>query len=124
MHTFKLLDTVIQGVTFVSALLLLFIFGAQGYFFWINLCLVVWILISMSLNLSFIKPLTNMRKISTAVLLLLFFLFGLAYLAGTSVGRMTFYYRPLSLVIIVFYFFMSITELNKMKSRDEIDLDF
>src|SRR5690554_6444671 len=108
MQSFKLLDTVIQGVTFVSALLLLIIFGAQGYFFWFNLCLVVWILISMSLNLSFLKPLTSLRKVFTLIVLILFAVFALAYGADVPLPRINFYYRPLSLVLIVSYFFMSI----------------
>lgn len=124
MYSFKLLDAVLQGVTFVSGLLLLMIYDAYGYFFWINLGLVIWILISMVLNLIFAKPLTILRKVFSILLLVLIVLFGVAYVNDTTIPRLNFYYRPLSIILIIYYLFMSLLELTKMKGDDEIDLDF
>ncbi len=124
MYNFKLIDVVIQGATLLSGLVLLFAFGATGYFFWISLCLVVWILISLLLNLLFAKPLSNQRKMVTLVLSTLFFGFLVAYLFNVSIARLNFYYKPLSLVVIISYLYLSFSELNKMKSKGEVDLDF
>ena len=124
MYSFKLLDIVLQGVAFLSAMVFLTVFSASGYFFWIILCLIVWILISMVLNFVLAKSLSKMRKIITLILGLLFFTFLISYLLGVSIPRLNFYYRPLSILVIFVYLFMSFIELNKMKSQGEVDLDF
>lgn len=124
MYTFKLLDTVLQGTTFLSGLILLIVFQAEGYFYWINLGLIVWILISMILNLFLVKPIQLLRVISSVVLLLLIVIFGVSYFSGVRIPRLNFYFRPISLIIIIFYFFISMFEMLKMKSRGEIGLDF
>ena len=124
MYSFKLLDIVLQGVAFLSAMVFLTVFNASGYFFWIILCLIVWILVSMVLNFVLAKSLSKMRKIITLILGLLFFTFLISYLLGVSIPRLNFYYRPLSILVIFVYLFMSFMELNKMKSQGEVDLDF
>lgn len=124
MYTFKLLDIVLQGTTFLSGLILLFVFSADGYFYWINVGLIIWIFISMILNLFLVRPVTSLRKISSVVFLLLIIIFAVSYFSGISVPRMNFYFQPFSFIIIIFYFFVSMFEMIKMKSKGEIDLDF
>lgn len=124
MYTFKLLDTVVQGTAFLSGLILLIAFGADGYFFWINFYLLGWIITSMILNLFLFKPVKLLRVVFSFSILVLFLLFGVAYFSGVSIPRLNFYFRPFSIVIIVFYFFTSMLEMLKLKSRGEIDLDF
>jgi O-antigen ligase len=124
MYSFKLIDIVLQGVAFLSAMVLLAIFSASGYFFWIKVCLIVWILMSMVLNFILYKSISSMRKITTLILLILFFIFLISYLLDVPIPRLNFYFQPLSIIVIFVYLFMSFFELNKMKSKGDIDLDF
>jgi hypothetical protein len=124
MYIFKLLDTVIQGTIFLSGLIFLTVLDADGYFYWINVCLLFWIITSMILNLILFKPLHVLRIIISLFLLLMAIVFVLSYFSGTSIPRLNFYFQPFSVIIILFYFFTSLLEMVKMKSRGEIDLDF
>lgn len=124
MFRFKLVDSVLQGVTFLSALILLMVFGASGYFFWITVGLIIWILISVVLNFVFSKPVSKIRNVITLILSVLFIIFLTSYLLGVSIPRLNFYFRPLSIVVIITYLFISFLELNKVKSKEEVDLDF
>lgn len=124
MYTFKLLDTVLQGIAFLSALILLIVFDAEGYFYWISVSILIWIAMSMVLNLIFLKPMPTLRLITSLFLLVLAIIFAIYYYSGTPIPRLNFYFQPFSIVIIVFYFFTSILEMLKMKNRGEIDLDF
>src|SRR5690554_907058 len=124
MYNFKLIDVVIQGATLFSGLVLLFAFGATGYCFWVSLCLVVWILLSLVVNLLFAKRVSSQGEMGTLVLSTLFFGFLVAYLFDVSIARLNFYYKPVSLVVIISYLYLSFSELNKMKSKGEVDLDF
>jgi|SRR5690554_2493172 len=124
MYNFKLLDIVLQSAAFLSAMVLLIAFGAFGYFFWIKVCLIIWIFASMILNFLLSKSISKMRKITTLMIALLFFVFLISYLLGVTLPRLNFYFQPLSIVIIFVYLFISFFELNKMKGKGEIDLDF
>jgi hypothetical protein len=124
MFAFKLLDTAIQGTTFLSSLILLMVFDAEGYFYWINVFLLFWIVISMVFNLIYLKPVHLLRIISTLFLLVLAIIFVASYFTGTTIPRLNFYFKPFSIIIIVFYFFTSMFEMIKLKSRGEVDLDF
>ncbi|RYM34533.1 hypothetical protein ERX46_03940 [Brumimicrobium glaciale] len=124
MFAFKLLDTAIQGTTFLSSLILLMVFDAEGYFYWINVFLLFWIVISMIFNLIYLKPVHLLRIISTLFLLVLSIIFVASYFTGTTIPRLNFYFKPFSIIIIVFYFFTSMFEMIKLKSRGEVDLDF
>lgn len=124
MYTFKLLDTVLQGIAFLSALILLIVFDAEGYFYWISVGILIWIAISIVLNLIFLKPQPTIRLITSLFLIVLVIIFAFYYYSGTPISRLNFYFQPFSTVIIVFYFFTSILEMLKMKNKGEIDLDF
>lgn len=117
-------DVVLQGVVFTSSILLATIYGAYGYFYWISVGLVLWTIISIVLNFIFIKPFTSLRKIFSIVTLILTFVFLVSYLSGTTIPKLNFYYQPLSVIVILSYFFLSLFELNKIKKKGEIDLDF
>ncbi len=124
MYTFKLLDTVLQGIAFLSALILLIVFDAEGYFYWISVGILIWIAISIVLNLIFLKPQPTIRLITSLFLIVLVIIFAFYYYSGTPISQLNFYFQPFSIVIIVFYFFTSILEMLKMKNKGEIDLDF
>src|SRR5690554_130800 len=124
MYSFKLLDIVIQGVAFISALVLLLVFNAVGYFFWIKVCLIVWILISIVSNFLLSKSVSSIRRFTSLVLFILFLIFTVSYILDVPIPRLNFYFQPMSTLIIIFYLFMSFFELNKMKNKGEIDLDF
>jgi len=124
MYSFKLIDIVIQGVTFISALVLLLVFNAVGYFFWIKVGLIVWILVSIVFNFLLSKSVSSLRRYSALIVFLLFLIFTISYILDVSIPRLNFYFKPLSTLIIIFYLFLSFFELNKLKSKGEVDLDF
>lgn len=124
MYTFKLLDTVIQGFAFLTAIILLLAFSVYGYFYWIKVGLILWIIISMALNFVVYRPLSPLRKIVSILLTSFLVIFGIFYAIQTPVSKLNFYFQPLSFVIIIGYFAISLMELNKIKRNGKINLDF
>lgn len=124
MYTFKLLDIVVQGFAFLTAIILLMTFGVYGYFYWIKVGIIGWILLSTLLNLIVFRPLSSIRKITSIFVTIITVAFGLLLFFSMTISQLNFYFEPLSYFIIVGYFVISIMELNQLKKRGEIDLDF
>lgn len=124
MHTFKLLDIIVQGFAFLTAIILLLTFGVYGYFYWIKVGIILWILVSVVFNLVFYRPLTSLRKVSSILLGGILLVFGIFYTFQIPVSQLNFYFQPLSFLIILGYLTISLVELNNLKTAGEIDLDF
>lgn len=124
MYTYKLLDIVVQGFAFLTALILLLTFNVYGYFYWIKAGIIVWILISVVCNLIVYQPLSPLRKIVSFSILFLLLIFGVSYAVQVPFSQLNFYFQPLSFIIILGYFAISLVELNTLKKEGEIDLDF
>lgn len=124
MFAFKLLDIVVQGFAFLTALILLMTFNVYGYFYWIKVGIIIWILLSVVFNIVVYRPLSTLRKMVSFSLLFLLLLFGTLYVFQTPVSQLNFYFKPLSFLIIFGYFAISLVELNILKKKGKIDLDF
>lgn len=124
MYVFKLIDVIIQGVSLLNALLLLIVFRASGYFYWITFGLMIWIVITSIIDLFINKNKTLLRKMVLIFLGALLILFGFLYFSSTSMGIINFYFRILSMVFISIYFLTSILELNSLQKSGKESLDF
>lgn len=124
MYTFKMLDVVLQGVSFVSGLLLFMIYGLYGYFYWISIGLLCWMFISMLLNFILIKPFPTFRMVISSIAIVIGLIFLAGLINGTSIPRLNFYFKPISILMIVAYFALSLMEMNQTKAKGDIDLDF
>lgn len=124
MYTFKLLDIVLQGFAFLTAFILLLTFDVFGYFYWIKVGIILWIILSAVLNLVVYRPLSTFRRIISLFLGSALLVFGVLYAAQVPIPKLNFYFQPFSFLIIIVYFVVSIRELNKLKEKGQIDLDF
>ncbi len=124
MYTFKLLDIVVQGFAFLTAIILLLTFNVYGYFYWIKAGLVVWIMLSAILNPIVYKPLSSLRKIVSFMLFFLLLVFIVLFAVDIPTPQLNYYFQPLSYLIVIGYFIISLLELNTIKKNGEIDLDF
>lgn len=123
MFVFKLIDVIIQGVALLNALLLLIVFQASGYFYWITLGLMIWIVISSIIDLFTNKEKMVLRKIVLIFLGALLLLFAFLYFTST-LGILNFYFRTLSVIVICIYLLTSILELNSLQKSGKESLDF
>lgn len=124
MYTFKMLDVVLQGVSFVSGLLLWMIYNLYGYFYWISFGILCWIFLSMLLNFILVKPFPTSRMVISLIAVVIGLIFLASWIGGVSFSRLNFYFKPLSILIIITYFILSLVEMNKIKAKGDIDLDF
>jgi hypothetical protein len=120
----KLLDIVIQGTAILSGFMLYIVFDVYGYFYWIIMGVLCWILMSSILHLLFLKRMSMVRIMFSTIFTLAIVLMGIAYLTGASFPKINFYLEPLSFVFSLIYLLLCISELPRLKSDERESLDF
>ncbi|MGM0479607.1 MAG: hypothetical protein ACQERC_10325 [Bacteroidota bacterium] len=124
MYNLKLLDIVIQGVGFLIALMLLLVFGAYGYFYWISMSLMGWVLISTLLHFFIVKKMGTFRLIYLSIFVGLLLIGGITMLFDVSFAKINFYLQPFSILALLLYIILTIGEFQQVKAPRREDLDF
>jgi hypothetical protein len=120
----KLIDVVIQGTAILSGFMLYIVFDVYGYFYWIIMGVICWIFMSTILHLLFLKKMTIVRILFSAIFTLALVIMGTAYLTGVSFSKINFYLEPLSYVFSMLYLFLCISEMSSLKHDNRESLDF
>lgn len=124
MYALKLLDTILQAVVFMTGVILFFVFGATGYLYWILVSLTGWLFISSLLHLITKQKITAFRIAVWVIVAVLTIAAGLYFVFGGKVERINFFFWPFSLLILITYLILSITELQNIQTKGKVDLDF
>ncbi len=124
MYNLKLLDIVIQGVGFLIALMLLIVFGAYGYFYWISIGLLGWVIVSTLLHLFVVGKMGTFRIIYLFIFVGLLLIGGIFMLFDVVFAKINFYLRPFSILALLLYIILTISEFQQVKAPRKEDLDF
>ncbi len=124
MYNLKLLDIVIQGVGFLIALMLLIVFGAYGYFYWISIGLMGWVLVSTLLHFFVVGKMGTFRIIYLFIFVGLLLIGGVTMLFDVAFAKINFYLRPFSILALLLYIILTISEFQQVKAPRKEDLDF